>query len=101
MSTNGHHIMPMKTYNTVFISLLFLTAFTVVVAQFDFGSLNTLIAMLVATVKASLVGMYFMHLKYEDKTFTVCLLSGVFFLIIMFAFIAMDVGSRVLETNTL
>ena len=101
MSANSHHVMPMKIYNTVFISLLFLTAFTVAIAQFDFGSLNTLIAMLVATVKAALVGMYFMHLKYEDKTFAVCLLAGVFFLIVMFAFIAVDVGSRAVELNTL
>jgi len=101
MSANEHHIMPMKTYNVVFITLLILTAFTVLIAQFDFGAMNTLIAMLVATVKATLVGMYFMHLKYEDKTYAVCLLSGVFFLIIMFAFIAVDVGSRVIETNTL
>ena len=101
MSADGHHIMPMKTYNVVFISLLFLTAFTVLVAQFDFGAMNTLIAMLVATVKATLVGMYFMHLKYEDRTFAVCLLAGVFFLIVMFAFIAVDVGSRAAVLNTL
>lgn len=102
MSANDHHhIMPMKVYNVVFISLLFLTAFTVLVAQFDFGPLNTFIAMAVATVKASLVGMYFMQLKYEDKTFTVCLLAGVFFLIVMFAFIAVDVGSRIPLESTL
>lgn len=71
------------------------------VAQFDFGSFNTLIAMLVATVKATLVGAYFMQLKHEDKTFTLCLVSGVFFLVVMFAFIAMDVGSRVIESSTL
>jgi len=98
---SAHHVTPMKTYNVVFISLLILTAFTVLVAQFDFGAFNTLIAMAVATVKATLVGAYFMQLKHEDKTFTLCLISGVFFLIVMFAFIAMDVGSRVLETNTL
>jgi len=98
---SAHHVTPMKTYNVVFISLLILTAFTVLVAQFDFGAFNTLIAMAVATVKATLVGAYFMQLKHEDKTFTLCLISGVFFLIVMFAFIAMDVGSRDLETNTL
>jgi len=98
---SAHHITPMKTYNVIFGTLIILTAFTVLVAQFDFGAFNTLIAMAVATVKATLVGMYFMQLKNEDKTFTVCLLSGVFFLMIMFSFIAMDVGSRVIETNTL
>lgn len=98
---SAHHITPMKTYNVVFGTLIILTAFTVLVAQFDFGAFNTLIAMAVATVKATLVGAYFMQLRNEDKTFTLCLISGVFFLIVMFSFIAMDVGSRVIESSTL
>lgn len=101
MSDNGHHILPFKLYLNIFVSLLVLTVITVWVAQFDFGSLNTFIAMAVATVKASLVGMYFMHLKYDDKANTVCLLAGVFFLIVMFAFIAVDVYTRVPQGSTL
>ena len=101
MSDNGHHILPLKLYITVFISLLVLTAFTVWIAQFHFGALNTFIAMLVATVKATLVALYFMHLKYDDKMNAVCLLSGVFFLVVMFAFIAIDVYTRVLQGSTL
>lgn len=101
MSENGHHVLPFKLYVNVFLSLLVLTVITVWVAQFDFGSLNTLIAMLVATVKATLVALYFMHLKYDDKMNTVCLLGGVFFLVVMFAFIAIDVYTRVLQSSTL
>ena len=101
MSDNGHHILPFKLYVKIFLFLLALTIITVWVAQFDFGSLNTLIAMLVATLKATLVALYFMHLKYDDKMNTVCLLTGVFFLIVMFAFIAIDVYTRVLQGSTL
>ena len=101
MSDNGHHILPFKLYVQIFASLLVLTVITVWVAQFDFGSLNTVIAMLVATVKATLVALYFMHLKYDDKLNTVCLLSGVFFLLVMFAFIAIDVYTRVFQGSTL
>jgi cytochrome c oxidase subunit 4 len=101
MSDNGHHILPFNLYVKILLSLLVLTVVTVWVAQFDFGSLNTLIAMLVATVKATLVALYFMHLKYDDKMNTVCLLGGVFFLIVMFAFIAIDVYTRVLQGSTL
>lgn len=101
MSSNEHHILPFSLYVKIFLSLLVLTVITVLVAQFDFGSLNTLIAMLVATVKATLVALYFMHLKYDDKANAVCLLGGVFFLIIMFAFIAIDIYTRVLQGSTL
>ena len=101
MSHEEHHILPMKLYINVFVALLFLTAATVFVAQFDFGSMNTVIAMLVATVKAALVALYFMHLKYDEKMNSVCLLAGVFFLVVMFAFSALDIFTRVAETSTL
>lgn len=99
--SGGHHVLPLKTYLTVFVALLFLTALTVWVAQIDFGSLNAFIAMAVASVKACLVALYFMHLKYDEKTNAICLLAGFFFLIVMFLFIAIDSASRVLESSTL
>ena len=42
-----------------------------------------------------------MHLKYDTKANAVCLLAGVFFLVVMFAFIAVDVGSRIPLESTL
>ena len=48
------------------IDLLVLTVVTVGVAQFDFGNWNIIVAMFVASIKAALVAMFFMHLKYED-----------------------------------
>lgn len=72
MPTQDHsielgHVVPFKMYLGVFISLLVLTALTVIVSRFDFGAFNLVIAMLVASVKAGLVAMFFMHLKYENK----------------------------------
>ncbi|MCB0328471.1 MAG: cytochrome C oxidase subunit IV family protein [Bdellovibrionales bacterium] len=71
---DGHdelgHILPFSTYRNVLIGLLVLTVLTVVVAKvdtFDFGTLNIVIAMIIASIKASIVALYFMHLKYEDK----------------------------------
>lgn len=101
MSESSHHVLPMKVYITVFVSLLFLTAITVLVAQFDFGSMNAVIAMAVATVKAALVALYFMHLKYDDKTNAVCLLGAFFFLMVMFAFSALDLWTRVIQSSPL
>ncbi len=57
-----HHVTPLVVYWGVFGALLVLTAVTVWIAQFHFGAATTLIAMAVATVKASLVALFFMHL---------------------------------------
>ncbi len=101
MAIGGHQVLPMKLYINVFIVLLIFTAITVLVAQFDFGIMNGVVAMAVASVKAVLVALYFMHLKYDDKSNAVCLIGAFFFLIVMFIFIALDVGSRAVHVNTL
>lgn len=59
------HIVPLSTYKAVFIALIVLTVVTVAISRVDFGSMNIVIAMLVASVKAMLVALVFMHLKYE------------------------------------
>lgn len=62
------HIVPFKVYLNVFIALVILTILTVVAAKWDvmdFGALNIVIALIIASVKAGIVAMYFMHLKYE------------------------------------
>ena len=68
--SSGHselgHIVPLKVYRRVLAILLVLTVITVVIAQFDFGNLNLVVAMVVASVKAALVALFFMHLKYEN-----------------------------------
>ena len=61
--SSDHHIVPFSTYMKVLSILLFLTVLTVLVAQIDFGFFNILIAMGIATVKAVLVLLFFMHLK--------------------------------------
>lgn len=64
---DNHSHVPLLT--KVFVSLLTLTVITVLASYVHFGSaaINILIAMLIATVKASLVAVFFMHLKWEDK----------------------------------
>ena len=102
MSTKAHHpVVPLGVYIKVLISLLILTVLTVYVAQFDFGAFNSLVAMLIATMKAALVAAFFMHLKYDDRMLTVILLTGVFFLILMWGFSFLDIVTRVPEQSTL
>jgi cytochrome c oxidase subunit IV len=59
------HVAPVKVLIGVFVALLALTALTVAAVRIDLGALNIWIAMGIATVKATLVALYFMHLKYD------------------------------------
>lgn len=99
MSKN--HIIPFELYIKVLSALLVLTVITVAVAQVDFGALNAVIAMGIATVKAALVLLYFMHLKYDDKTYLVIFLTGVFFLVVIFLFCEFDLITRIPEESVL
>ena len=66
----SHHIIPLRTYLTIGAILLVLTAVTVAVSFIHFGAFNLVIAMVIASVKATLVAMFFMHLYYDNKLFT-------------------------------
>jgi cytochrome c oxidase subunit 4 len=78
----------------VYVTLLILTIITVAVSRIDLGALNMFVAMFVASVKAAIVALWFMHLKYENKLNRVVFASGFFFLLVMFAFSAIDIFSR-------
>jgi cytochrome c oxidase subunit 4 len=56
-----------RTGITVYVALLLLTALTVLVSYVDLGIWNAVVALLIASVKASLVALFFMHLKSEDR----------------------------------
>ena len=94
-SGNGsHHIIPFNVYIKVIAALLVLTVITVAAARVDFGHLNTVIAMLIASVKAGLVLAYFMHLKYDDRLYLVAFGTAIFFLMLMFFFSWVDIYTR-------
>ena len=78
--THEQHILPLSVYLGIGSILIFLTVVTVYVASIDFGAYNLLIAMFIAAIKASLVALYFMHLKYDNKLYSVFFLSALFFL---------------------
>ena len=100
MNMNSH-IVPIKVYTNVILALLGLTVLTVASAQVDFGWFNVLIAMGIATVKAALVLLYFMHLKYDDRLYLVIFLTGVFFLIVILFFCEFDLITRIPEKSVL
>ncbi len=69
-----HHIVAFNMQIKVWIALLFFTWLTVTIAYVDFGSATLPIALLIATVKASIVLTYYMHLKFDSKILTVFLM---------------------------
>jgi cytochrome c oxidase subunit 4 len=89
-----HHITPLKTYLAVAGTLFFLTAVTVWVSYFDFGSFNIVIAMGVATLKASIVALFFMHLLWDDKKNLTMFVMSLMFLGIFITVTLLDTGFR-------
>jgi cytochrome c oxidase subunit 4 len=86
-----NHISPVPVYVAVFVALLVLTVVTYGVSFADLGSASLPVAMAVATVKASLVVGYFMHLKYEDRFYAFLLACSMLFIGIFFTVVLLDV----------
>ena len=84
-----------KTYLAILVALLFLTVVTVTAASFDFGSANVLIAIIIATIKASLVALFFMHLRHDSAVNSIIFLSALLFLSFLLILCLIDVNSRI------
>jgi len=91
---SNHHILSLKVYFGVATALLVLTIVTVVVAQFQFGEFNLLFAMVIAALKASLVALFFMHLKYDSKIYMVVFIGSLMFLAVFVIFTMFDTLRR-------
>lgn len=89
-----HHILPLKVYLGVGGTLLVLTAVTVWVAQFHFGSFNIIVAMGIAAIKASLVAFFFMHLFYDNKLYFAVFAGSLVFLAIFIVLTMYDTERR-------
>ena len=90
----SQHIVSAKVYFLIFAALMVLTATTVWVAFIDLGILNDVVAMAIACTKATLVILYFRHVRYSDKLTRVFVASGFVFLLILLGFVLSDVMTR-------
>jgi cytochrome c oxidase subunit 4 len=91
------HIVPLKTNIAVWLALLVLTGVTAGVAFIDLGPFNTIVALVIATCKALLVALIFMHVKYASEKLTkVVLVAAVFFLMILLGLSLADYTTRLL-----
>jgi cytochrome c oxidase subunit 4 len=89
-----HHILPLRVYFGVALALLVLTIITVIVAQFHFGEYNLLIAMIIAAFKASLVALFFMHLKYDNRIYMAVFVGSLIFLAVFITLTMFDTLRR-------
>jgi len=91
----SEHIVPVKIYFAIFLALLVGTALTVVAAFVDFPwRFNTIVALTIASVKATLVVLYFMHVRYSPRLVWVIVASALFWMGILFAFTFSDYFTR-------
>jgi len=94
MSSTGHVIGNRFTYFLVFLALMAGTAITVAVTYVHLGWLNLPLALIIATTKALLVIMFFMHLKDHPKLIKVTFAAAFFFFMILIAHTLSDYLSR-------
>ena len=88
------HITPVKTNLIVIGALFALTGITIAAYYVRLGEWNLAVALLIASVKATLVGTWFMHLKYEKAFNTSFFLGSVLFMAIFFGYTSNDTGHR-------
>jgi cytochrome c oxidase subunit IV len=98
MSDHAHaqHSSSPTIYIVILGALLVLTGVTVGAAYVNFGSssINLIIAILIATVKATLVAMFFMHLRHDPPINAIIFCSSLIFLGLFLLFPLIDIGSR-------
>jgi len=91
----SEHIVSVRVYVAIFLALMVGTTLTVVAAFHDFPwRFNTVIALTIASVKATLVVLYFMHVRYSPLLVWVIVGSALFWLGILFALTFSDYFTR-------
>jgi cytochrome c oxidase subunit 4 len=88
------HISPKRTYYAIFGALMLLTAITVAVAFVNLGALNFPVAIAIAITKATLVVLFFMHVKYSSRLTKMVIGMALFFLLTMFGLTMTDYLTR-------
>ena len=88
------HVAPKSIYYAVFLALIVGTGLTVLAAFFDMGVMNNVVMLAIAITKATLVVLFFMHVRWGTRLTWVVVVSGFFWLLIMFGLTMTDYISR-------
>jgi cytochrome c oxidase subunit 4 len=92
--SHEHHIVSPIIYLAVGAALLVGTGLTVAVSFVDLGVFNPIIALAIAVVKATLVVLFFMHVKYSTKLTKLTVLAGIFVFLALIGMTLSDYISR-------
>jgi len=95
---SAHHIVPVRTYVIIFGLLMLGTYLTVQAAFLDLGAFNTPIALAIAIAKATVVVLYFMHVKYSPKLTWIVVIGSVFWLAVLLIMTFGDYATRAWRT---
>ena len=94
---DGHHGLahprPVWQLLAVFFALILLTVLTVAQASMDFGNIELVLALIVATIKAGLVVMFFMHMIHDKPLNAIAFLGSFIFVALFLGFTLMDAGA--------
>ncbi|MDR3746970.1 MAG: cytochrome C oxidase subunit IV family protein [Acidobacteriota bacterium] len=88
------HIAPASMYVAIWAVLMAFTAITVFAATIELHVFNIVVALVIATIKGTLVVLFFMHLRYSTKLTMVTVVASIFFLFILFGLTMTDYLSR-------
>lgn len=91
---NIKHARPFSHYLLIWFGLLILTGLTVTAAGLNLGQLSVLGAIAIAAVKSTLVVLFFMHIKYEDRVFKIFLGVAILTLVVIMVLTFADVSFR-------
>ena len=92
---HSQHVVSAGLYVLIFAILIVCTVLTAWIATVDLGQFNTVVALIIATFKASLVALVFMHVKYTSEKMTkAVLISVVFWLLLLLVLSLTDYASR-------
>lgn len=104
---HSEHIVPIGLYVLIFVTLIILTGVTAGVAFIDLSTtihghvvnFNPMVALAIAIFKATLVILFFMHVKYSSRLTKIVVAGGVFWLLILLSLTMADYLSRSLQTT--
>ncbi len=89
-----NHVVPVRLYLTIVGCLFVLTVITVLAAFIELGALNTPVALGIAILKATLVVLFFMHVRYNTPLMWVFAAAGFFMFLLLLVLMMQDYMSR-------
>jgi cytochrome c oxidase subunit IV len=89
-----NHIVPKRVYFLIFAALIVLTWVTALVSRIDLGRWNIFVALAIAILKASLVILFFMHVKYSTRLTKFIVVCGFFWLSLLLFITMADLWTR-------